>query len=386
MIIKRQDLEQQEYSILAPYAMKAASSRGRDIQEPESEFRTCFQRDIDRIVHSKAFRRLEYKTQVFVNYEGDHYRTRLTHTFEVSRVAGSICRALGLNAELAEAIALAHDLGHTPFGHAGEGVLNEITQSIGGFEHNRQSLRVVEKLEIQYPDFIGLNLTWEVREGMLKHASVYDQPQIDRFNPDQKISLEGQVVNISDELSYNCHDLEDGLRSGILTPQMLDEVSLWSTICQQINGKKLDDYFLRHRAVRFLKDMLVNDVVTSSGRAIENLNISSPEDARNHSDFVIQFSQEMRTQLRTLSRFLLDHFYFHHRLVRMTTKAKWILKNLFLLYVDNPKLLPSKVLERGEKDEPIERKICDYVAGMTDRFALEEYRKLADPSTGFSAY
>jgi dGTPase len=383
ILFTRQDLEAKENLILQPYAVKAGESAGREFSEPEPLHRTAFQRDIDRIVHSKAFRRLEYKTQVFVNYEGDHYRTRLTHTFEVARVAHSLSRPLGLNTDLVEAIALAHDLGHTPFGHAGEEVLNEIMQAAGGFEHNRQSLRVVEEIESLYPTFRGLNLTWEVREGLLKHASIYDHPDIDRFDPHKRPSMEAQIVNLADEIAYNCHDLEDGLRAAILRFEDFRELDIWNSICQKIESDNLPEDMLRYQSVRYLKDFLVNDALNHSVESIRNAGIKTIEDVRNHPSPLIEWSPDCRRQCNQLSKFLLKKFYFHHRLVRMTTKARWMLKNLFALYKDQPSLLPEKIqFQMRESHEPM-RIICDYVAGMTDRFALDEYRKLADPSTGF---
>ncbi len=383
MLMKRADFEKQEREVLATYAQMSCDSRGREHPEPEHAFRTSFQRDVDRIVHSKAFRRLEYKTQVFVNYEGDHYRTRLTHTFEVAQVAISIARALCLNTSLTEAIALAHDLGHTPFGHAGEDILNELMQDCGGFEHNRQSLRVVEHLETRYPSFPGLNLTYEVREGILKHASAYDAPRIDQFEPDSRPTLEAQAVNVADELAYNCHDLEDGIRAGILLPEDLNRIQLWTIACRGIDMHSVDDGMLRYLAVRNLKDEMVRDVLQTSHAAIEASGVASIGMVRRHPRNLIRFSDPMQAMIRELSGHLLTHFYLHHRIVRMTTKAKWFLKDLFLRYNEIPRLLPEKIQRLHQSASPTDRKriICDYVAGMTDRFALDEYKKLVDPNT-----
>jgi dGTPase len=384
VIISREILENHELEWLAPYAQKARESRGRRFKEEESLYRTCYQRDIDRIIHCTAFRRLEYKTQVFVNTEGDHYRTRLTHTFEVSQVAESLARTMNLNTDLTKAIALAHDLGHTPFGHAGEAILQDLTADIGGFEHNKQSLRVVEMLESHYPDFPGLNLTWEVREGLLKHSSIYDQPEIDRFEPDYRPSLEAQVVNLSDELAYICHDLEDALRAGIIEVSDLKGLALWEEMERQIQIKSVSKEIYRYQIVRILKDILVKDAVKHSTKAITDAQVDSPVAARKETKILITFSPDMAIRSRELGMFLLDKFYSHHRVVRMTTKAKWFLKDLFNRYTETPMLLPEKVqalIPESQDLAEAKRVICDYIAGMTDRYALDEYRKLVDPDT-----
>ncbi|HPQ38939.1 MAG TPA: deoxyguanosinetriphosphate triphosphohydrolase [bacterium] len=377
----RQDLEGFEDRNLASYATRASKSRGRSYPEEESVSRTCYQRDIDRIVHSRAFRRLEYKTQVFVNYEGDHYRTRLTHTFEVTLVARALARALGLNGDLTEAIALSHDLGHTPFGHAGEEILNELMAANGGFEHNRQSLRVVEVLENRYPRFKGLNLTWEVREGLIKHTSAFDHPSVTGYEPHKRVSLEGQVVNLADELAYNCHDLEDGLRSGIVSIEQLNALEIWQRAYDAVNGSCLEPEFIRHEAVGYIKDMLVKDAIRSSWEILDAVKPESPEAARSYHREMIVLSQPIRSMLNELSSFLLHNFYFNHRIIRMTTKAKWFLRDLFYRYSEIPRLLPEKIQRYIESDADKERVICDYIAGMTDRFALDEYRKLTDPGS-----
>ncbi|MBN1551858.1 deoxyguanosinetriphosphate triphosphohydrolase, partial [bacterium] len=359
-----------------------AQSKGRDYPEKESDYRTAFQRDIDRIVHSKAFRRLEYKTQVFVNYEGDHYRTRLTHTFEVAQVAEAIAKSLNLNIDLTKAIALAHDLGHTPFGHAGEEILNRLTQDVGGFEHNRQSLRVVEMLETRYPDFTGLNLTWEVREGLLKHSSIYDHPCIDRFNADKYPTLETQVVNLADELAYLCHDLDDGIRAKIININDFRNTSLGMKVMASYLNEDLLDDLLRYQTVRSLKNMLVLDALIESDRRLRSSGVESYDDVANYSELLIGFSTETKNLTKELSDFLLEMFYLNHRIVRMTTKAKWFLEDLFHRYSQTQRLLPEKIQTLiKQSNEPAKRIICDYIAGMTDRFALEEYRKLVDPNT-----
>lgn len=377
----RADLERLESNILASYATRAEESRGRLYPEPESMTRTCFQRDVDRIAHSKAFRRLEYKTQVFVNYEGDHYRTRLTHTLEVALVARAMARSLGLNVDLVEAIAYAHDLGHTPFGHAGEDVLNELTLDIGGFEHNRQSLRIVETLENFYPDFPGLNLSWEVREGLIKHTSIFDQPVVSDFDPEKHVSLEGQIVNLADELAYNCHDLEDGLRSNIIEIDDLKNLSLWKLATEKIQNRHLSIDHIQNEAIRFIKGFLVNKALKASEETIRTAGIMTAEDVGNHHEPLIRFDTETGSMLRELSDFLLKNFYHNHRIIRMTSKAKWFLQDLFERYMAAPLLLPEKVQLMINGNERKKRVICDYIAGMTDRFALDEYRKLTDPAT-----
>ncbi len=380
MVFRRVDNERFEHERLMPYAQKSGLSLGRTFPEPETEFRTCFQRDIDRIVHSKAFRRLEYKTQVFVNDEGDHYRTRLTHTFEVAQVAEAISRTLGLNIDLTRAIALAHDLGHTPFGHAGESILNELTSDIGGFEHNRQSLRVVEKLETLYPTFSGLNLSWEVREGLIKHKSVYDNPQSTEYHPETLPTLEAQVVNLADELAYNCHDVEDALRAGIIHYRDLEILDIWKLATEHVPSHLEPEAVRRYQSVRSLKNLLVENLVYGSARLLENSGIESVDEARQCKEPLISFSESFSKMCSDLSAFLYRNFYFHYRIVRMTTKAKMFLKNLFNYYMEQPLLLPAKVQERFKVCEA-GRVICDYIAGMTDRFALDEYRKLLDPNT-----
>ncbi|MBN1296275.1 deoxyguanosinetriphosphate triphosphohydrolase [bacterium] len=377
----RKELESLENQRLASFAMRSAASRGRRFPEEESISRTCYQRDIDRIVHSRAFRRLEYKTQVFVNYEGDHYRTRLTHTFEVSMVARALARSLALNEDLTEAIALAHDLGHTPFGHAGEEILNELMVDHGGFEHNRQSLRVVEYLEKRYPRFDGLNLTWEVREGLIKHASAFDHPDADGYEPEKRVSLEGQVVNLADEIAYNCHDLEDGLRSRVIDWKHLEAIPIWQIAFQEVGGQSLEPDIARHEAVRFIKDYFVKDAIRSSADAIKNLSPQTPDDARNHLTCLIGFSMHAQRMIHELSTFLLHNFYFHYRVIRMTTKAKWFLRDLFERYTTTQRLLPDKIQRYIQVSGDKERVICDYIAGMTDRFALDEYQKLTDPGS-----
>ncbi len=375
----RQRLEDNEYRMLAPYAVKSRESRGRARPVDEHDYRTAFQRDRDRIVHTTAFRRLEYKTQVFVNYEGDHYRTRLTHTLEVAQIARTIARALSLNEDLTEAIALAHDLGHTPFGHAGEEALHELMREHGGFNHNAQSLRIVEELERRYPDFPGLNLTWEVREGIVKHTTAYDASDARDYEPDKRASLEAQVVNVADEIAYNAHDVDDGLRSGLIEPRQMARVGIWERVCAEIDASpgylsEID----RRRAIRILIDAEVSDVLEHSDRALRERGIESPEAARRQPLNLVNFSPEMAGWNQELRAFLLVHLYRHYRVMRMTVKAQRLVKSLYAACLEQPGQLPETTQARVREGN-LRRVICDYVAGMTDRFALEEYRKLFDP-------
>lgn len=378
MIVSREMLERREATTLAPYASLAARSRGRRYPEAESPHRTCYQKDRDRVIHTTAFRRLEYKTQVFVNYEGDYYRTRLTHTLEVVQVGKSIARALGLNEDLTETIALAHDLGHPPFGHAGERTLNRLAQAVGGFDHNKQSLRVVTKLERRYPAFPGLNLTYETLEGILKHETEYDVPDAD-WEPDKRPSLEAQVVNVADEFAYSAHDLDDGLRSGHLTPQQIVAVPLIGTLLAQLD---IDPNRFTHQdryvLIRELLGEIITDCVTSSAATIHAAGIETIEDVRAYPGTLIGPSPEMAAKLRELKDFLYQHFYAHYRLVRMTRKADHILERLFEAYVERPDMLPFEVQANAE-ERGLVRAVTDYLAGMTDRYAGDEYRRLFDP-------
>lgn len=376
----RQEIEEKEKLFFAPYAMKSNQSRGRKYEEEEHPYRTHFQRDRDRIVHSTAFRRLEYKTQVFVNHEGDHYRTRLTHTLEVSQIARSLARALRLNEDLAEAIALVHDLGHTPFGHSGEEALNELLKDFGGFEHNHQSLRVVDVLEDKYPEFPGLNLTYEVREGIMKHETIYDKPIPSEFNPRETPTLECQVVNIADEIAYNCHDVDDGLLSEILDEEQLLQVELWKELSEKVNSQyqNLTSSQRRHLLVKMIINAEVSDVLSETAKKIQQYDIKTLEDARNLGQQLLGFSKEMKKKNSQLKMFLFENMYRHYRMMRMGDKAKRIITQLFEIYKNNPDLLPPsfRLKLKGEDKMQI---ISDYIAGMTDRFALLEYKKLFDP-------
>jgi dGTPase len=381
MFFTRQQLENIEDQSLAPYACRSKYSKGRAFPEDEPGYRTAFQRDRDRILHTTAFRRLEYKTQVFINYEGDYYRTRLTHTLEVSQIGRTIARALGANEDLIETICLAHDLGHPPFGHSGEVALSRLMKDYGGFDHNKQSLRIVTFLENRYPDFPGLNLTWEVREGIVKHESEYDISDASMYNPELRGHLEAQIANVADELAYTAHDLDDGLRSGMITPLMLAGITMWEILAESVDwhGPALDE-LTRHRLIRRLIGMEVTDLVEATDQRLRDSNIRSVEELQRLPYPVIGFSEDMYRRNRQLKDFLYANLYRHHRVVRMAVKAERILNDLFSAYQLEPEMLPEhmqgQIEERG-----LERTICDYIAGMTDRYAVEEYQKLFDPTT-----
>jgi dGTPase len=380
-MLELSELAAREDGLLAPYASRCAASRGREHAEDPHAFRTPFQRDRDRIIHSTAFRRLEYKTQVFVNHEGDYYRTRLTHTMEAAQITRTIARVLGLNADLAEAVALAHDLGHTPFGHAGERVLNDLMQPHGGFEHNAQSLRIVDELEERYPRFRGLNLTWEVREGIVKHSPPYDKPLAAAFDPGRAPTLEAQVVDYTDEIAYNTHDIDDGLKSGLLTFEQLEGVALWRDIYGDVRRRFPDTShrIWRYQAIRRLIDLLVKDFIAVIESRIQEHHISSPEDVRAFGQPIVGFSPDLDAKRLQLKSFLFDNLYRHHRVMRMAVKARKVMTDLFHAYMAEPAQLPPHILERTSQGETVARVVADYIAGMTDRFAFEEYRKLFDP-------
>lgn len=381
MIHTRSQIEAQEDRWLAPYALRSKDSKGRAYPESEPDYRTAFQRDRDRILHTTAFRRLEYKTQVFINYEGDYYRTRLTHTLEVAQIGRTIARALGANEDLLEAICLAHDLGHPPFGHSGEVALARLMKDHGGFDHNKQSLRIVTKLEQRYPDFSGLNLTWEVREGIVKHESEYDVADAREFNPELRGHLEAQIANVADELAYTAHDLDDGLRSGMIIPNMLEGITLWEILVDSAGwrGPVLDD-LTRHRLIRHLIGMEVTDLVQATDQCLRECQVKSAEELQRLPHNVMRFSEDMVRRNRQLKDFLYNNLYRHHRVVRMQVKAERIVADLFRAYQSDPEILPKHVQE-AIGDRSLERTICDYIAGMTDRFAVEEYQKLLDPAT-----
>jgi dGTPase len=383
MLYDRSFLERIEKQILAPYAERSSQSRGRVYPDHEPAYRTAFQRDRDRIVHTTAFRRLEYKTQVFVISEGDYYRTRLTHTLEVAQIGRTLARALGVNEDLSEAICLGHDLGHAAFGHSGEQTLNELMADHGGFDHNRQTLRIVETLERRFPGWPGLNLTWEVREGLVKHETEYDIADASGYDPDLACSLEGQIANVADELAYTAHDLDDGLRSGLLSESSLHEVALWNEL---LEGLELDPCAAlskvnRHRVVRSLIGLGVTDAVETTAQRLAHDGIDSSSKLRGRGEPIIGFSNQVRARHRELKSFLYRRLYSHWRVIRMATKARRVLQALFETYVQEPAQLPDPVQARiARAEEPLERVVCDYIAGMTDRFALDEYARLFDPT------
>jgi len=374
----------------APYAANPEQSIGRQFKEPSPTYRTEFQRDRDRIIHSTGFRRLEYKTQVFVNHEGDLYRTRLTHSLEVAQIARSIARTLRLDEDLTEAIALAHDIGHTPFGHAGQDALNGCMKDYGGFEHNLQSLRIVDKLEKNYAEFDGLNLTFEVREGVLKHCSLKNSSMLgdvgERFANKTQASLEAQLTNIADQIAYNNHDIDDGLRSGLITIEQMREVGLFSDQYDQVMWKYPDLKGNRcvHETIRRMIGEQVIDLVETSKINLEELNPQNINEVRNHSEQIISFSKEMISNSQELKRFLRENLYFHHKVYRMTRKAHQVIEALFNVFMEDIRLLPPEHLKMARDAQLADGKsgqariIADYVAGMTDRYATREYARLFD--------
>ena len=382
---------------LKVYACHSANSRGRLYPEPESKTRGAFQRDRDRIIHSAAFRRLEYKTQVFVNHEGDFFRTRLTHSLEVSQIARSVCRCLGLNEDLGETLALAHDLGHPPFGHAGEDALKEMMAPFGGFDHNAQSLRVVTKLEARYADFDGLNLTWETLEGVVKHNGPLLKPGASEDTLPRGITdyiashdldlttyanAEAQVAAISDDIAYNNHDIDDGLRAGLFSIKDLQDVPLVGPVFHEVRKAypDLDDSRTIHEAVRRLIGAMVGDLLQVTQQRIDAANPKQPSDIRHLDHPVAQFSDEMRANDKALKSFLFENMYRHYQLNRMTSKARRVVKDLFQLLLDEPGCLPTEWRNQAGAPGSMETAalVCDYIADMTDRLALDEHRRLFD--------
>ena len=370
-----------EDNFLAPYAMKSYNTRGRVYKENEHPYRSAYQRDRDRVIHSAAFRRLEYKTQVFVNHEGDYYRTRLTHTIEVAQIARTIGAALRLNTDLIEAVALAHDLGHTPFGHSGEEALDELMKKYGGFNHNLQGLRVVDLLEERYPDFPGLNLTWEVREGIVKHTSAFDRAaRIKGLAPDEMPTLEAQIADVADEIAYDNHDVDDGLTSGLLKDSDLEKLPIWDKICKDISRKydKINQDKKKFLVIRSLIDLQVTDLIRETEAKINRLKLKSSLEVKELHYKIAAFSKDMQNMRKPLRSLLMEKLYHHYRVVRMSNKAKRFIQELFEVYMEKPQALPSQVQKRISEDGR-RRVVCDYIAGMTDRYALDEYKKLFDP-------
>jgi dGTPase len=380
MIFTREQLEEVEDRTLAPYGMRGRLSRGRVYPEDEHPYRTAYQRDRDRIIHTTAFRRLEYKTQVFVNTEGDYYRTRLTHTLEVAQIGRTLARALGANEDLTEAVCLVHDIGHPPFGHSGEHALNELMRDHGGFDHNQQSLRVVEALEQRYPDWPGLNLTYELREGIVKHETEYDVSSAQSFDPDKRGLLEAQIANAADEIAYNAHDLDDGLRAKLFTPDDLNGIELWERVKHSVSwdGTGFDDMW-RHRLIRRLIGSEVTDVVNATEERIAVANVKSTDDLQRLDHNLIGFSESLKQINRGLKNFLYTRMYRHPHVIRMQMKADRLLSELFAAYVAEPGQLPRSAQQRIDGDG-LHRAVCDYIAGMTDRFALDEHAKMFDPN------
>ncbi|MBF0489771.1 MAG: deoxyguanosinetriphosphate triphosphohydrolase [Candidatus Omnitrophica bacterium] len=382
----RKDLEELEDKILAVYAMKSKDSAGREHDEPQHDGRTCYQRDRDRVVHSEAFRKLEYKTQVFVIFEGDYYRTRLTHTIEVAQLARTIGRNLRLNEDLIEAIALAHDLGHPPFGHAGEEALDEIVSkgSGKGFNHNLRSFEIVTQFEKKYPNFNGLNLTREVLVGILKHETIYDTPGGAVYRKFKEgPGLEAQVVDIADSLAYLNHDIDDGITSGCINEEDLMESSLWQKAVKKIgvDAKRAQPQIFKYQIVKELIDMQVKDLLTSTDERLKKLAFKSSHEVKLHKESVVGFSTQMALERDALQNMLNEKLYHHWRVERMTTKARRIVKDLFDVYIKNPKQLPYTIYPRQVKftDAQKHELIGNYIASMTDRFALDEHKRLFDP-------
>jgi len=381
---------------LAPFACRAEQSRGRLHPQAESETRSVFQRDRDRIIHCEAFRKLKYKTQVFVYHEGDNFRTRLTHSLEVAQIARTVCRVLGLNEDLAETLALAHDLGHTPFGHAGEDALQEMTADFGGFDHNAQALRIVTKLERRYYQFEGLNLTWETLEGMVKHngplvgmAGAKPLPQAivayqatDDLALDSYPSAEAQVAALSDDIAYNNHDIDDGLRAGLFTIEDLKDVPLVGPVFAGVKREfpDIDASLHIHESVRRLIGLMVGDLIDETKRRVAAFAPDSVEAVRRLGQPLAAFSESMRANDKALKSFLFQHMYRHYKVSRMASKAKRVVRQLFSLFLAEPDCLPPEIQAGHDRDDPLDRArvIADYIAGMTDRFALDEYRRLFD--------
>ena len=374
----RQQLEEIEREVLAPYAQFSADTRGRKHRENPPEWRTHYQRDRDRVIHSRSFRRLEYKTQVFLNGTGDHLRTRMTHSIEVAAISRNIASPLRVNESLTEAIALAHDLGHSPFGHRGESALNKLMKGHGGFEHNRQSLRIVEQLEQSYPHFGGLNLTWEVREGLAKHETAYDCPASELGFEARSASLEAQVVNLADEITYYSHDLDDGLDSGLLSESELHQnVALWRYAAEQVARTHggLEDESGRHFTIRCITDLQVRDVVESTEKRLRRAGVQSVDDVRRQRRALVGYSPERRRQNIELRKYLYRNLYFNPVVHEPNLRAVRLLEQLFHYYLDHPQQLGSLSRKRIRKDG-IHRAVCDYLSGMTDRYAILEHQRL----------
>jgi len=380
MSIKREKREELEDHCLAPYGIRSKDSKGREYPDEKPVYRTAFQRDRDRVLHTTAFRRLEYKTQVFLNTEGDYYRTRLTHTLEVAQIGRTVALALGANEDLEEAICLAHDLGHSPFGHSGERILDQLMEDQGGFDHNKQSLRIVTKLENRFVNFPGLNLTWETREGIVKHETEYDISDANDYDPELRGHLEAQIANAADELAYSAHDLDDGLRSGLISTSQLKDLELWKFLIDSVGWKGNDLNELdRKRIIRRMIGIEVRDLIETTDQKIKESGVKSVEELQRLPYNVIGFSDEMDKNNRALKDFLFKNLYKNHRVIRMQVKAEGIISDLFTAYEKNPLMLPQHI-QSGIEKKGLQRAICDYIAGMTDRFAIDEHQKLFNPT------
>lgn len=369
-----------EEEVLAPYAMRTRQSQGRQYQEPVHPYRTLYQRDRDRIVHSTAFRRLMHKTQVLVTQTNDHHRTRLTHTMEVAQISRTIARYLGLNEDLTESIALSHDLGHPPFGHAGEESLNNCMKKYGGFEHNHHGFRIVSRLEYRYANFPGLNLSWEVLQAMAQHSRRPNVPDLEPFRHAGNPLLEAQVADAADSLAYDAHDLDDALGVGLILPADLEEIRFWRLTLERTSKRfgKLEKEQFQPTMIRALIEWQVTDLLQTTEKRIRDQGIDSVEAVRQNQGLLVGFGKEVQTMKAELEAFLRERVYGHHRVQRMAAKGQRIVETLFHEFTRAPQLLPERYSRRVEA-EGIERVVCDYVAGMTDRFAMDEYLRLFQP-------
>ncbi|MBP7961707.1 MAG: deoxyguanosinetriphosphate triphosphohydrolase [Caldilineaceae bacterium] len=383
MFITREELEKRENETLAAYAMRSGDSQGRAHPEAEPAYRTAYQRDRDRVIHTTAFRRLEYKTQVFVYSEGDHYRNRLTHSVEVAQIGRTMARTLGANEDLIEAVCLAHDLGHPPFGHTGETTLNALMANHGGYDHQKQTYRILTELEHRYPDYPGLNLTYEVREGVVKHDTDYDVVDARTYSPDEKGTLECQLSNLADEIAYSTSDLDDGLRSGILNPKAVLDLQIGRRVVATLDldgPADLADTLTRHRFIRRMVGLIVQDAISATHLNMMEAKVETLADLRALPDNVSGYSPVMAVENAELKRFLYANFYRHYRVVRMAFKADRIIRQLFGAYIEEPAQLPTETQRRADESGlGLHRTLCDYLAGMTDRYAVQEHRRLFDP-------
>jgi dGTPase len=382
-MLTREMLEAREVQFLVPYAMHSSQSRGRAFPEGEHPYRSAYQRDRDRIIHTTAFRRLEYKTQVFVYSEGDHYRNRLTHSVEVAQVGRTLARSLGCNEDLTEAICLAHDLGHPPFGHVGEATLDHLMQHHGGYDHQKQTYRIITDLERRYPEHPGLNLTYEVREGVVKHDTSYDIVDASEYSPEERGTLECQIANLADEIAYNTSDMDDGIRSGILEPAAVKKLAISQRVLKSLgedSSADLSQAMMRHRFVRRLVGIEISDTIQATEANIQAAGITTLQDLRAQSGNVADYTVEMQELNLELKQYLFKNFYRHFRVVRMATKAERLIRALFDAYIEQPLQLPVETQQRAEDPAAgLHRAVCDYIAGMTDRYAIQEYKRLYDP-------